>query len=509
MAEALEIKTKLDFIACLNIIKRRESHNWLKSRNIISDLEELFDSGLSNDEQNSLEEFKENGALLSQTLQWVPIEKLHVVDPSFKLGIKKSPYLLHEDFKNLFAEFELKELEAEDFEFDPKDKNEDTHLRYIIKDRAKFLAFLMDENEWKDVLTDILHETELLKFFTCKKISLTYKESDIEIENSDFDFYTPEGSDEYYFIGRWDRVRAADMYPCLYKRLKLKDPVSEKVFKDILFADSIEDILDYFKENNIGLPYELDPNARKIEPINTIRDNGSPSQQNGEEDINKPSLENLKDITSEHKGDVDKHQLIEGPEYENYDLESHEVEKYSEVKEGLLTGRIDLPLEEQIIVHNDSVSDAKFYLENLGYDFSKSDDIGYKTTDIISPEGDNVNFIFRSATGGLLHLNLYHWEELDTANTFMLVSIPSNGFRIFSSKIELLEDTLNNNLLFRFNNTKNESEVDNLFQSLEDKDGQLILVTNQEMRSKLHEQFNNQKNNESIDNPANVENLDY
>jgi len=506
LAEALNIKTELDFTACLNIIKRQESHNWLKSRNVISKLEDLINEELTDEERNAFDEFKENGNLLSQTLQWVPIANLHTVVSNFKLGITKSHYLLHEDFKNLSKEFEIKGLGAEDFVFAPKEKREDINLSIILKNRAKFLAFLLNENEWEEIHTSLLQEIEKLKFYTCKKISLSYKKGDVVIENSDFDFFNLDGSDDFYFIGRWDRVRAAEMYPQLYKRLDLKHPVSDKVFKDILFAESIEDIFNYFKENNIELPREINPNAREIEPINSTEEIGSYNQENTGEDIHESSIEDSESIGSEPQKDEEKHHSIEGDNQNT--TESTDNEGYSEKKEGLLTGRIDLTLEEQIQRHNENVAASRYFLEQEGYDLSETEDLGYKTTNIISPNGDRVDFIFRSAAGGLLHLNSFHWEELDVENTYLLVGFP-NEFRMFSSKMELLEEELNSNLLFRIKNSKNIHEVDSLFQSLDDEDGQLILVTSPEMKFKLYEQFKNQKDNKPLTDLANTENLNY
>lgn len=121
-------------------------------------------------------------------------------------------------------------------------------------------------------------------------------------------------------------------------------------------------------------------------------------------------------------------------------------------------------------------------------------------TNIIDPDGNNVNCIVRSAKGGLLYLDKEHWNMLEDIHTYLVVIYPGNTPRLFKDRLELLNEELSENVLFRIPNTKQTSEIDGVFNALKS-ESHLILVTSEKMKeslfSKLKQENQSQKEEDS------------
>ncbi|MFI3297433.1 MAG: hypothetical protein R3Y59_07370 [bacterium] len=73
---------------------------------------------------------------------------------------------------------------------------------------------------------------------------------------------------------------------------------------------------------------------------------------------------------------------------------------------------------------------------------------------------------------------------LDDDDTHLIAFYPGNEPRIFYNKMDLLNEELAKNVLFRVENTKKHSDIDDAFESLGD-NAHLIFVTSEKMEKDI------------------------
>lgn len=171
-------------------------------------------------------------------------------------------------------------------------------------------------------------------------------------------------------------------------------------------------------------------------------------------------------------------------EFEKNPLE----ENYNETFDRMIQDRYGISEDRQ----NDENSNAKrqvlYYLKENGYEVND----GHSKNNfaalygIKDSEGNSIDFIVKSARGGLLFINKSHWEMLDSSQTQLIAIYPKFEMRIFRDKMELLSDELQEKVLFRMPNKKSEREIDDVFDKTES-DSHLILVTSKQMKESLFE----------------------
>ena len=157
---------------------------------------------------------------------------------------------------------------------------------------------------------------------------------------------------------------------------------------------------------------------------------------------------------------------------------------YKEDIDRLLQDRLGISEEDQKRESGNAKTHAVYFLDENGYDISNVNDAGAALTDIIDPDGNQVNCIVRSAKGGLLYLNKEHWDMMQEDFMYLIVIYPGNSPRLFKNRLELLEEELAENVLFRVPNNKFTSEIEGVFNALET-ESHLILVTSEKMKESL------------------------
>jgi hypothetical protein len=165
-------------------------------------------------------------------------------------------------------------------------------------------------------------------------------------------------------------------------------------------------------------------------------------------------------------------------------------EKYNETFDRMIQNRYGISEEKQNDENSNAKKQALYYLDSIGYEVndghSKNDYAALY--DVKDPDGINLNFIVKSAKGGLLFLNKSHWDMLGIKNTQLIAIYPGNKPKIFKHRIELLEDEMQEKILFRIPNNKIEQEIDGVFDNLES-DSHLILVTSEKMKESLFDKI--------------------
>lgn len=167
---------------------------------------------------------------------------------------------------------------------------------------------------------------------------------------------------------------------------------------------------------------------------------------------------------------------------------------YKESIDRLLQDKLGISDQEQKTENGNAKTHAVYFLDEEGYDVSNATNAGASLKDIIDFDGNNINCIVRSAKGGLLYLDKEHWDMLEDLNTYLVVIYPGNSPRLFKDRLELLQEDLAQNVLFRVNNNELESEINGVFEALKS-DAHLILVTSEKMKQELFSKLKNTKIN--------------
>ena len=167
--------------------------------------------------------------------------------------------------------------------------------------------------------------------------------------------------------------------------------------------------------------------------------------------------------------------------------------EYKENIDRLLQDRLGISPEDQKRESGNAKTHAVYFLDEQGYNVSSVKNQGAALSNIIDPNGNEVNCIIRSAKGGLLYLDKEHWDMLENIHTHLVVIYPGNNPRLFKDRMELLKEELAENVLFRVPNNKNTSEIDGVFDALES-DSHIILVTSEKMKENLFSKLKKKSN---------------
>jgi hypothetical protein len=157
---------------------------------------------------------------------------------------------------------------------------------------------------------------------------------------------------------------------------------------------------------------------------------------------------------------------------------------YKEDIDRLLQDRLGISEEDQKRESGNAKTHAVYFLDENGFDVTNVNNAGAALTNIKDPDGNQVNCIVRSAKGGLLYLDKEHWDMMEDDLMYLIVIYPGNSPRLFKNRLELLEEELAENVLFRVPNNKFTSEIDGVFNALES-ESHLILVTSEKMKESL------------------------
>lgn len=166
--------------------------------------------------------------------------------------------------------------------------------------------------------------------------------------------------------------------------------------------------------------------------------------------------------------------------------------EYKEDIDRLIQNRLGISEEEQKSESGNAKTHTVYFLDEEGYDVSNINTIGASLSNIIDPDGNNVNCIVRSAKGGLLYIDKEHWDMLEDNYTYLVVIYPGNKPRLFKDRLELLNEELSENVLFRVPNSKKTVEIDGVFSALKS-ESHLILVTSEKMKESIFSKLKQEK----------------
>lgn len=179
---------------------------------------------------------------------------------------------------------------------------------------------------------------------------------------------------------------------------------------------------------------------------------------------------------------------------QNESLLDEDSFEYKEDIDRLLQDRLGLSSEAQKTESGSAKTHAVYFLKKEGFDVKNIIDAGASFNNIVDLDGNIVSCVVRSAKGGLLYLDKEHWDMLEHLATYLVVIYPGNLPRLFKDRMELLEEDLAHNILFRVPNRKSEKEIDSVLDTLKS-NSHLILVTSEKMKEALFSKLKNTKAN--------------
>lgn len=161
-------------------------------------------------------------------------------------------------------------------------------------------------------------------------------------------------------------------------------------------------------------------------------------------------------------------------------------DQYTEEFDRMIQDKFGIDSERQNDESNNARKQALYFLKEEGYNIENGNCEGKDSAfyNFIDPFGNLVNIIVRSAKGGLLYLDKEHWEMLNDDEFQLVVIYPGNSPRLFKERLELLEEELVKKVIFRIPNTKDPSDIDNIFKDLP-YDSHVLLVTGEKMKESL------------------------
>lgn len=186
---------------------------------------------------------------------------------------------------------------------------------------------------------------------------------------------------------------------------------------------------------------------------------------------------------------------------QNESLLDEDSFEYKEDIDRLIQNRLGISEEDQKRESGNAKTHAVYFLDENGYDVTQVNNAGAALTNIIDPNGNHISCIVRSAKGGLLYLDKEHWDMLEDNAMYLVVIYPGNSPRLFKDRLELLEEELAENVLFRIPNNKLTDEIDGVFDTLES-ESHLILVTSEKMRESLFSKLKKRRTNSKENNSA-------
>lgn len=144
-------------------------------------------------------------------------------------------------------------IKWQDMVFDPvlSDKN-DIELSSVLRNYLLFVAAIEHPDRWSKYYNDLCEKFDLLSFYRCKKISLTYRGNE-DISQTAKRFYHDNDKNAFYYVGEWhDRLVFTDFID------ELRDVLGSEVDRDLFLQifvpkQNMQELEDFANDNCLDL----------------------------------------------------------------------------------------------------------------------------------------------------------------------------------------------------------------------------------------------------------------
>ena len=329
------------------------------------------------------EEIK-NVKLPNKLFEWKQINELFISNDS-KMEIKSEQHI-HEIFLDLANDFGVKELSDDSIELKtiPEYPSIKDEIQSFFKERAKFIAFKIDQKRWEEIELNIIELLSSFKFYEVEFVAKVFPK-DEPIYQEILDFYCDEEKREVFYKGIWKTNKKIIEF--LHNQIK-SDKLETVWFDNIINRWDNEKIIATLVDMFDNLPSDW------LSEISIIEEDNSTSDA-----------------------------------IEKDDFWSKLTENDAEFIRGIIVG--DYEMNEQLDANIAAkIKTLMMIKDNYSHNEIFDDEYHLKAGD------DEI--IVRSAQRGLLYLNLHHWEKLDNSNTKIAI-YTNNEIKIFDSKSDLFD----------------------------------------------------------------------
>ena len=442
--ESLGLMTEIDIDIYIKILNRQKSITWLNDNKIIDRLDTL----LTEENKSFPESFIDTGMVMNQKKDWVLISDIYSIEDDFSknLGIKTSKYIIHKDFNKLSSKLEIKELTRDDFEFNPIGAEKTTQLKNILLDRMQYLSFYIQGNDIelrKELEKHLKEKINNITFYKCSGISYKFEDlqKNIEIKKSDYKFYVEEEEDEVilYYIGDWEKFRAAEMIEWIFSYLDLSEEGIKRAYETILSLRNHGEIVEYLKENGFNIPITATPAAEEVKFEEETKEEVEETHV-----AEKVKVEEA--VVAEETPAAAEEGMVASVEETETEEEIYKVNfSDSEIKylESVITGDIDFSSSAQKDINKNAVFRSILFLRDEGYSISENtleSFLGNNEKQFKHENGEIMNFIIRSAAKGVLFLDPSSWEKLEKADVSLLIYEGHETITWKNNRESLIED---------------------------------------------------------------------
>jgi len=347
--------------------------------------EEIIDLNIVDILKRSQLDFQQiKGVKLPNSLfQWKPIEKLFFSNDSIILLSPEQQ--IHDIFLDLAKDFGIKELSNENLDLKtvPEHPTLKDEIQSFFQEKAKFLAFKIDQTNWKEIELNIIEKFSLFKFHEVDSVSKVFPK-DEPIYEQILDIYFDENKKEIYYKGIWKTNKSVKEF--------LSNQIQSEKIENVWF----DNIINRWDERKI---IETLVDMFGFVPDDWVTDNEEDeTESQKDDDYIDPFWSALTDSDIEFIRD------IIGGEYElNEQMDSNLAAKIKT----LMIIRSDYSQAE--------ISDEGYFLR-AGLD----------------------EIIVRSAQRGLLFLDLYHWKRLGENNVKLAIHT-NNQITFFRTQQDLFD----------------------------------------------------------------------
>lgn len=214
----LGIKNELSSQVCIELLSRTDNYLTIDEISNLKIIEILIDNKLSVEDIEKIN-------LPDVNLVWKPISQLFTTnDNKFQL---ESSQQLHDIFNDLAESFGINELSDENLILKtyPELPQITEDVISFFKEKAKFIAFKIDQINWAEIESNIIVNLTTFKFYEVELVSKVFPK-DEPIYEQNIDFYFDEEKMEVFYKGYW----------------KSNKSVIEFLNNELLQSDKIENV---------------------------------------------------------------------------------------------------------------------------------------------------------------------------------------------------------------------------------------------------------------------------
>ena len=457
--------------------------------------------GYNDDVKNKVVEYRNNKDALwtNARNETVHITRLYALDencPMLEQYFRGSDRIINRDFfpsdfRTACDIFQIRTIEENDLEVNPKNAHEDNELdiKHRLKVYALIIAGIANRNIWQKLYDSYLDKIERMALYACDSISFQYKE-DPEINQKLKKFFHMPNSDDFYYVDSLDDKR---VFKSFVENFRVYLGINEAVPMDLIeeVMSDIDTAVEIVRQyNDLMIDDAFKKRLSELLPSHINEFKGRILDESNDDigDANQTYTGKVKEVAGDTKQDDVKsaspeedtekdleagrdkeneytqhgndnqaelnQQTIEEKGRENEkpqtDTGKVDVQEGAEATDpGTIHGRGNLSPEERKQVNLEACEQAYNYLSaNDDFDCSAWDfSTEGRVVKSVLYKGRQIVVVITSSNAGNIYLNPYAFAQLMENPDNLLVNVTGDKIRTYSFKT-LFEENKDVNMIF-------------------------------------------------------------